>query len=89
MAWLTDLVLAVRADYRGTYGWRRVHAELIYGHGIIVNRKTIGKIMRACSCTACQALRNYSSPKPTLPPQPISSNECSTGRRPTSCGSPT
>jgi hypothetical protein len=41
MAWLTDLVLAVRADSRGTYGWRRVHAELIYGHGIIVNRKTI------------------------------------------------
>jgi putative transposase len=47
MAWLTDLVLAVHADSRGTYGWRRVHAELIYGHGIIVNRKTVRKIMRA------------------------------------------
>ena len=47
MAWLTDLVLAVHADSRGTYGWRRVHAELVFGHGIIVNRKTIRKIMRA------------------------------------------
>jgi putative transposase len=47
MAWLTDLVLAVHADSRGTYGWRRVHADLIYGQGIIVNRKTIRKIMRA------------------------------------------
>jgi transposase InsO family protein len=47
MAWLTDLVLAVHAGSRGTYGWRRVHAELIYGHGIIVNRKTVRKIMRA------------------------------------------
>jgi putative transposase len=47
MAWLTDLVVTVHANSRGTYGWRRVHAELIYGHGVIVNRKTIRKIMRA------------------------------------------
>ena len=47
MAWLTDLVVAVHAKSRGTYGWRRVHAELIFGHGVIVNRKTIRKIMRA------------------------------------------
>jgi putative transposase len=46
-AWLTDLVRAIHADSRGTYGWRRVNAELVYGHGVIVNRKTIRKIMRA------------------------------------------
>jgi putative transposase len=45
-AWLTDLVRAIHADSRGTYGWRRVNAELIYGHGVIVNRKTVRKIMR-------------------------------------------
>jgi putative transposase len=36
----------IHADSRGTYGWRRVNAELIYGHGVIVNRKTVRKIMR-------------------------------------------
>jgi putative transposase len=46
-AWLTELVRAIHADSRGTYGWRRVNAELVYGHGVIVNPKTIRKIMRA------------------------------------------
>lgn len=45
-AWLSDLVTAIHADSRGTYGWRRVHAELVFGHGVIVNRKTVSKIMR-------------------------------------------
>jgi putative transposase len=31
---------------RSTYGWRRVNAELLYGHGVLVNRKTVRKIMR-------------------------------------------
>jgi putative transposase len=46
LAWLTDLVRTIHADSRGTYGWRRVNAELVYGHGVIVNRKTVRKIMR-------------------------------------------
>jgi putative transposase len=45
-AWLTGLVRAIHADSRGTYGWRRVYAELAYGHGVVVNRKTVRKIMR-------------------------------------------
>src|SRR5512133_1540590 len=45
-AWLTELVRAIHADSRGTYGWRRVNAELLYGHGVIVNRETVRKIMR-------------------------------------------
>jgi putative transposase len=45
-AWLTDLVRAIHADSRGTYGWRRVNAELVYGHGVLVNPKTVRKIMR-------------------------------------------
>jgi putative transposase len=45
-AWLTELVRAIHADSRGTYGWRRVNAELRYGHGVIVNRKTVRKVMR-------------------------------------------
>jgi len=46
LAWLTELVRAIHADSRGTYGWRRVNAELTYGHGVIVNRKTVRKVMR-------------------------------------------
>jgi putative transposase len=45
-AWLTELVRAIHADSRGTYGWRRVNAELVYGRGVVVNRKTVRKIMR-------------------------------------------
>jgi putative transposase len=45
-AWLTELVRAIHADSRGTDGWRRVNAELAYGHGVVVNRKTVRKIMR-------------------------------------------
>jgi putative transposase len=39
-------VRAIHADSHGTYGWRRVNAELTYGHGVIVNRKTVRKVMR-------------------------------------------
>jgi putative transposase len=46
-AWLTELVRAIHAGSRGTYGWRRVNAELVYGHGVVVNPKTVRKIMRA------------------------------------------
>jgi hypothetical protein len=44
--WLTELVRAIHADSRGTSGWRRVNAELVYGHGVVVNHKTVRKIMR-------------------------------------------
>jgi putative transposase len=43
---VADRAGAVHADFRGTYGWRRVNAELVYGHGVVVNRKTVRKIMR-------------------------------------------
>jgi putative transposase len=46
LAWLTELVQAIYVGSRGTYGWRRVNAELLYGHGVIVNPKTVRKIMR-------------------------------------------
>jgi len=32
--WLTDRIRAVHAASRGTYGARRVHAELVLGQGI-------------------------------------------------------
>jgi hypothetical protein len=46
---LTELVRAIHADSRGTYGWRRGSAELVHGHGhgVVVNRKTVRKLTRA------------------------------------------
>ncbi len=35
-AWLTEVITQVHIDSRGTYGGRRVHAELTLGQGITV-----------------------------------------------------
>ena len=45
-AWLTDRIAEVHADSRGTYGARRVHAELILGHGLIVGHQAVEMLMR-------------------------------------------
>jgi putative transposase len=50
------------AHSRGTYGWRRVNAELIYGHGGIVNRKTVRKIMRLNGLHGLPGARKGSAP---------------------------
>ena len=39
---LTDLIGRIHADSRGTYGARRVHAELTLGHGLVVGHGTVG-----------------------------------------------
>jgi putative transposase len=38
-AWLTDLIVEVHQRSRGTYGARRVHAELRLGRGIVVGHQ--------------------------------------------------
>jgi hypothetical protein len=40
-AWLTDTITAIHTASRGTYGARRVHAELTLGHGISVGRLSV------------------------------------------------
>lgn len=44
-AWLTDVIRQVHADSRGTYGARRVHAELTLGHGIRVGHCAVELLM--------------------------------------------
>jgi len=44
--WLTDLIRPVHAESRGTYGCRRVHAELILGRQVAVNVQTVELPMR-------------------------------------------
>ncbi|XVQ07153.1 IS3 family transposase [Spirillospora sp. CA-255316] len=41
-AWLTEQIRRLHADSRGTYGGRRVHAELTLGLGIAVGHRASG-----------------------------------------------
>ena len=45
-AWLTELIGTIHQASRGTYGAPRVHAELVYGHGITVGHNTVSLLMR-------------------------------------------
>jgi putative transposase len=46
-AWLTEKIKQIHAASDGTYGARRVHAELRLEHGIRVGRKRVQRLMRA------------------------------------------
>jgi putative transposase len=47
--WLTEQILAVHSARRGTYGARRVHAELTLGLGLVVGHGQVEMLMaRAC-----------------------------------------
>jgi len=37
---------AIHVESRGTYGWPRVHAELVLGMGLNVNHKRVARLMR-------------------------------------------
>jgi len=45
-AWLMDLITKAHGDSRGTYGARRVHAELTVGMGILVGHNAVEMLMR-------------------------------------------
>jgi putative transposase len=45
-AWLTDLIREVHLGSRGTYGARRVQAELVLGRGVTVGHQAVELLMR-------------------------------------------
>jgi hypothetical protein len=45
-AWLTDLIRQAHAASRGTYGIRRVHAELTLGQGVVIGHQAVELLMR-------------------------------------------
>jgi len=47
--WLTGVIREVHVASRGTYGYRRVHAELTLGMGITVCERTVWKLMNRSS----------------------------------------
>lgn len=48
---MTDLIGAVHEASRATYGGRRVHAELVQGHGVTVGYNTVSLLMRRAALT--------------------------------------
>lgn len=59
-AWLTDLITKAHVDSRGTYGARRVHAELTIGLGIMVGHNAVEMLMRRAGL---QGLPNKRRPR--------------------------
>jgi putative transposase len=45
-AWLTDMITRVHLESKGTYGARRVHAELSMGRGIMVGHNAVAMLMQ-------------------------------------------
>ena len=43
--WLTDLIRQIHTASRGTYGARRVHAELTMGYGVTVGHNAVEMLM--------------------------------------------
>ena len=58
-AWLTDRIRAVHAASRGTYGARRVHAELVLGQGISVGHQAVEQLMRAAGVQGLSGRPRY------------------------------
>ena len=56
--WLTGLIREVHIASRGTYGSRRVHAELTLGMGVQVSERLVAVLMHdAAICGLVSALR--------------------------------
>jgi putative transposase len=63
-AWLTDLIVQVHQDSRGTYGALRVHAELRRGRGIMVGHNAIALLMRRAGLAGATGRPKWRHAKP-------------------------
>ena len=61
-AWLTDLIREVHAASYGTYGAKRVHAELILGRGITVGHNAVAMLMHRADIAGRNGARKRSVP---------------------------
>jgi len=64
--WLTDLIRQVHTTSRGTYGARRVHAELTLGHGITVSHGTVELLMSRAGVFGLSGRPKWRRPRPDL-----------------------
>ena len=64
-AWLTDIIRQIHLQSRGTYGARRVHAELRLGHRIMVGHNAVAMLMRRAGVGRSLRESNTSAAYPT------------------------
>lgn len=58
-AWLTDLIREVHTASYGTYGAKRVHAELVLGRGITVGHNAVAMLMRRAGIAGRNGARKW------------------------------
>jgi hypothetical protein len=63
-AWLTDLIRQIHQHSRGTYGARRVHAELTLGHQVTVSHGAVELLMRRAGLEGLGGRPKWRRPKP-------------------------
>jgi putative transposase len=56
-AWLIERIKQIHADHREVYGSRRVTADLRLGHGVVVSRKRVQRLMRRAGLSGLVARR--------------------------------
>src|SRR4029453_9064053 len=61
---LIDRLRTVHAASRGTYGARRIHAELVLGQGISVGRQAVERLMRAAGLQGLSGRPRYRKSAP-------------------------
>ncbi len=64
--WLTDQILAVHTASKGTYGARRVHAELTLGRGLVVGHGTVELLMTRAGIRGVTGRPRWRRPTPDL-----------------------
>lgn len=65
-ALLTDLIHEVHAASRGTYGYRRVHAELTLGRGLVVAHGTVELLMARAGLAGVTGRPHWKGSRPDL-----------------------
>lgn len=57
--WLTEIIRDIHTTSRGTYGARRVHADLILGRGLTVARCTVELLMQRAELAGLPGRRRH------------------------------
>jgi putative transposase len=64
--WLTDQIQQVHALSNGTYGARRVHAELTLGRGLVIGHGTVELLMARAGIRGVTGRPRWRRPRPDL-----------------------
>ncbi|HEX2299910.1 MAG TPA: IS3 family transposase, partial [Pseudonocardiaceae bacterium] len=65
-AWLTDLIRQIHQHSRGTYGARRVHAELLLGHQVPVSHGAVELLLARAGLKGATGAPKWRRARPDL-----------------------